>query len=196
MMRCRKIFFTTTIVCTVLSCRHSTLHAAAANSPTANSVLVVDRTKVLHRVDPREVSFTWDIFALAPNPMNKSVPFNLSDPVIRHLTAELQPLLIRISGTDCENAEFYDNSKPNASALVPIPSAVNASLRPGGGGTHLFNATASNWVRVAEFVQAVDADVVSVFACARVRGSVRPCVSSRLPCIRTTLSPPPHLAIP
>lgn len=156
------------VVLVVLECIGRVDRAVSADLPplqvqqrqTQPQLLVVNASAAVHVVDAREVSFTWDIYALAPGPMNKSSPFNLTDPIIRALTAELQPLIIRISGTGCENAEFDDGGGSASSSFVPIPRAVNSSLRPGGGGTSVFNTSASDWTRVAEFIRAVDADVV------------------------------------
>ena len=54
----------------------------------------------------RELSFCWDIYALQPNPMSHNSPFDLSDKPLQKLVSELQPFILRVSGTGCENTQL------------------------------------------------------------------------------------------
>eukprot|EP00039_Didymoeca_costata_P003173 m.65745 g.65745 ORF g.65745 m.65745 type:complete len:496 (-) comp11758_c0_seq1:102-1589(-) len=119
------------------------------------AAIVVD-TMPVRFVDTREISVTWDIFALQPGPMSKNVPFNLSDKYIQNLVSELRPFVLRVSGTGCENTMF-DN---NPDSYVPIPLAVQNLLRPGGGGTKPFNVSIADYRKLAEFAKVVGADLV------------------------------------
>lgn len=96
---------------------------------------------------------TWDIYALQPGPMERKAPFDLADPFLRGLVANLQPFVLRISGTGCENVIFGNSTRT-------VPEGVIKVLRPGGGGTAPFNARPSDWDQVVAFANATGAEMV------------------------------------
>ena len=104
----------------------------------------------------RELSFTWDIYALNARPMSQASPFNLTDPALQRLVSQLQPFMLRVSGTGCENTQL-DTGDAN---YIPLPSTVQSLLRPGGGGTSQFNVTTTNWDSIGQFAMNVGGDLL------------------------------------
>ena len=121
---------------------------------TTAGVVTLQPHPVLATTDAREVSFTYDIYALRPG---AHPPFDLRNAQLRSWTAALQPLVLRVGGTDGENAMFGGGA---AGSHVATPAAVVARLRTGGGGTSMFNTTAAIWDDVLGFAAAAGADLV------------------------------------
>ena len=131
------------------------LACALANSQETVTVRVRNwGAEPVTSVDPRELSHTWDNYAL--NPLHFPGPMDLSNAGLPSLTRQLGKAVLRVSGTGAENIQIEGQSE-----YVPgPPEAVLAALRTGGGGTDPFNATLSDWDQVAEFAVATGSDLV------------------------------------
>ena len=123
-------------------------------TPTESAVdVVVDVAQPVSTVDAREVSFTWDIYALRHN-SGAQQREKLRSPARQRLMRELRPFVLRVSGTGCENMQL------SAGPYIPTPPAVTKLLRSGGGGTNPANVTLEDWSDVAAFAAATDASLV------------------------------------
>ena len=129
--------------------------ATAAAAAHAVSVSVDWATSPVGFVDPRELSWTWDIYSL--NPAKFPGPFDLRSQALRNLTRQLGPAVLRVSGTGVENAQI--DAGPHNFA-PPLPPAVRAVLRSGGGGTAPFNATFADFDEVVAFAAATRSQMV------------------------------------
>ena len=123
-------------------------------TPTESAVdVVVDVAQPVSTVDAREVSFTWDIYALRHS-SGAQQREKLRSPARQRLMRELRPFVLRVSGTGCENMQLASGP------YIPTPPAVTRLLRSGGGGTNPANVTLDDWSDVAKFAAATDASLV------------------------------------
>lgn len=108
-------------------------------------------------VDPREVSFAWDLARLHPKSFQRQgAPgnLNLKSVQVRRLMRELGPYVLRVSGTACDATQFGMDARRH----VPMPAAVLGRLR-----AHIQHPTgvrATDWDVVGDFVGASGADLV------------------------------------
>ena len=134
--------------------------AASAVPPAPTTVTIHVGATLLHTVDPRELSFTYDVYALNPAVFSQTQrSFDLASSPLRAMAKALGPSVLRVSGTGIENAQLEGDAA--SGSFVPLPPpAVRDILRPGGGGTNPFNVTRDDWKQVAAFAAAMGSDLV------------------------------------
>ncbi len=118
------------------------------------ATVVVDLEHPVGDVDAREVSLTWDIYALRHS-SGLGARSTLRSLAMRALVRELRPFVLRVSGTGCENMQLGQPAP-----YVPTPPAVTSRLRSGGGGTRPANVSLADWSDVTAFAVATGADLV------------------------------------
>jgi hypothetical protein len=106
-------------------------------------------------VDAREVSITWDCYALA-HEQGQNARAQLADHALRAMVKELQPFVLRISGTGVDGLQL---GSPAPYIATP-PAAENLTLRDN---MRRANVSVADWDQVAAFAVATGADLVLGF---------------------------------
>jgi hypothetical protein len=86
----------------------------------------------------REVSVTWDVFALRPSVMANHQPFDLTDPFLRGLARNLHPFVLRVSGTSMLTLPdvCFGGRRVVAGAGAGAGAGADAGARAGAGAGH------------------------------------------------------------